>query len=96
LNRLDLHEDRIFELETEIIILTAKKQNITIDLKKLRILMLDSNSLKSLPDSFQNLINLEELELNRNDFTSLPDWFGNLKNLKNLPTNPANSDILKR
>ena len=45
---------------------------------------MESNLLKSLPASFQYLINLELLQLGINDFISLPEWFGNLKNLSEL------------
>ncbi len=52
--------------------------------KELRELLLDSNYLSSLPESFQNLTNLEVLQLERNNFTLLPIWIGNLKNLRVL------------
>ena len=45
-------------------------------------LSLYDNNLTTLPESFGQLVNLEELSLNSNNLTTLPDSFGQLVNLR--------------
>jgi Leucine-rich repeat (LRR) protein len=47
-------------------------------------LWLDNNELRSLPESFGNLIQLQRLSLRANQLTSLPETFGNLSQLQEL------------
>ena len=42
------------------------------------------NRLRGLPESFCNLVSLEELELSKNHIERLPAHFGHLKNLRDL------------
>lgn len=49
-----------------------------------RVLFLDNNNLKTLPESFGTLKNLFSVNLEDNKLTSLPESFGNLTKLKEL------------
>ena len=54
------------------------------NLKELRILILDNNRLKSLPENIGDLTNLEILRANENQLEHIPESIGNLKSLKTL------------
>jgi len=55
-----------------------------LNLKKLKILDLSTQSIKTLPSDIKNLKNLEYLNLFRSKLKDLPDEFGELENLKHL------------
>ena len=54
------------------------------NLTQLTELNLHGNDLSVLPDSIQNLVNLDRLCLWDNRLTHLPEWIGNLTNLTSL------------
>jgi hypothetical protein len=83
-------ETDIEKLDSTIMVLDLRNQHLdTIQpsvfrQKQLKVLLVNGNRIKNLPNGIGNLTNLQKLDLSFNQLTSLPIELSNLKNLQTL------------
>ncbi|CAA6657414.1 unnamed protein product [Spirodela intermedia] len=90
---LDLTNNKIAMIPMEISKL-FNMQRLPGDIHSLKVLTLDANKLRTLPDELGFLVRLEQLSVAGNMLTSLPETLGNLKNLLILSVSNNNLKYL--